>query len=50
MKVKVTFVFEPEDPDENDPTGLSEDEFNELTDGLASEYGAENIIVEAVAE
>ena len=48
MKVRVTFVFEPDEPDDQDPTGLAEEEFLELTGGLSSEYGAEDIEVSAI--
>jgi hypothetical protein len=45
-RVRVTFYFEPEDPDPSDPTGISEDEYNDLMDRLI-ELGAEDVEVRA---
>lgn len=49
MRVKVTFFYEAQDPDPADRTGLSEHEFNELTERLM-EAGAEDITVEKTHE
>jgi hypothetical protein len=43
MTVKVSFNYEPDEPDDNDPTGVSEEEHSSLTDKLAMEFGADNI-------
>lgn len=50
MKVKVTFDYHPADPDPSDPTGLSEEEFERLTEELMEQLGAENIVCTAVAD
>jgi hypothetical protein len=42
--VSVSFKFLPEEPDPDDPTGVSEDEYNNLTDQL-TQLGAEDIQV-----
>lgn len=41
-QVKVSFVYEPDEPDEADSTGVSSDEY-ELVTGKLMEMGAENI-------
>lgn len=45
MTVEVSFDYEPEEPDETDPTGLSVDEHDRLMEQLI-EIGATNIKVE----
>lgn len=45
MPVKVTFMYEPGEPDADDRTGMSENEYNELTDALM-QIGADNIEIE----
>ena len=45
MSVRVTFDYYPDDPDDSDSTGMSEDEFVELNDKLA-QLGADNVTVE----
>lgn len=45
--VRVTFMFEPDEPDDNDRTGLSEAEFERLME-LLMDVGAENIEVRRV--
>jgi hypothetical protein len=42
MAVKVTFDYEPDDPDPKDSTGMSSDEYEELHEHLMS-IGADNI-------
>lgn len=43
--VKVTFKYEPDEPDDDDATGVSEDEHNRLMDQLM-QLGAEDITIE----
>lgn len=43
-QVKVEFTYTPEDPDENDSTGMSNEEYDELMDSLMP-LGAEDIKV-----
>lgn len=40
--VKVTFKYDPEEPDDGDRTGMSNEEFERLHDSL-TELGAEDI-------
>jgi hypothetical protein len=47
-KVKVTFVYVPEEPDPGDSTGMTEDEYNRLIDQLM-QLGAEDTTIERVA-
>lgn len=42
MSVRVTFTYEPDDPDDDDPTGVSEAEHQELMDHLLA-LGAEDV-------
>jgi hypothetical protein len=49
MTVLVSFDYEPDEPDDTDPTGVSSDEFDRLTDQLM-EIGADNIVVRKKAE
>lgn len=42
MRVKVSFDFEPENPDDDDSTGMEVAEYETLTEGLM-ELGATNI-------
>lgn len=42
--VKVTFDYEPQEPDDEDPSGVSEDEYQELMERLM-ELGATNVSV-----
>jgi hypothetical protein len=46
--VKVTFEYEPDEPDDSDSTGLSEAEFVRVNDALMS-IGADNIEFERKA-
>lgn len=39
MKVQVTFTYDPEEPDEQDPTGMSEDEYIKLSEEIAQAGG-----------
>lgn len=39
MQVMVTFVYEPEDPDLDDVTGMHEDEYEELERGVEALRG-----------
>lgn len=43
MTVRVQFDYEPDEPDDDDKTGMSEAEYEKVTDGLMQTYGAENI-------
>lgn len=45
MTVLVKFDYEPDEPDEDDPTGMSSDEFDRLQDRLM-ELGADNVTME----
>lgn len=36
--VRVTFIYEPDDPDDDDPTGVSNAEFEEKTDLLMTRF------------
>ena len=47
MRVKVTFIYMPDEPDEGDDTGMSEAEFEQLQDALM-ELGADNVLIERV--
>ena len=47
MSVKVTFTYEPDDPDDDDSTGMSAEEHDQLHDQLMS-LGADNIIIEKI--
>lgn len=44
--VTVTFQYEPDEPDSEDPTGVSNAEFESLCDALM-QLGAQNINVRA---
>jgi hypothetical protein len=45
--VKVTFDYEPDEgADDEDPTGLTEEEHDRLVDQLAMQFGATNIVIE----
>lgn len=46
MTVLISFNYEPDDPDDNDPTGLSNDEFDEVTMRLMETMGAANIVIQ----
>ena len=46
MAVKVTFTYEPDEP-EDDPTGMSEDEFQRVFDAVMA-IGGEDIKIERV--
>jgi hypothetical protein len=43
--VRVTFKYEPDEPDEEHPTGLSEEEYEHLSDALVA-LGAYDIEIE----
>lgn len=45
--VSVTFTYEPEDPDPEDPTGLSSEEHDNLVDALTA-LGADDIQIAKV--
>jgi hypothetical protein len=49
MKVKVTFEYEPEEPDEGDRSGMSEEEFMRLMDDLMA-LGANDIEIEKIGD
>jgi hypothetical protein len=42
-RVKVTFIYEPDNPDPDDPTGVSNDEFEEKTNLLMYIFAIEDI-------
>jgi len=42
-RVKVTFIYEPDEPDEEDQTGVSSAEFERVNDLLSMSVGAEDI-------
>lgn len=48
LKVKVSFDYYPDEPDPEDPTGMSEDEHNDLMQKVM-ELGADNIEIEKVS-
>lgn len=48
MTVQVTFQYEPDDTDDNDPTGVTSEEFDRLTERLMVAHGAENIELKRV--
>lgn len=48
-QVKVTFVYTPDDPDPDDKTGVTSAEFEQVTDQLMQQFGAENIVFEKAA-
>lgn len=43
-KVRVTFDYDPRDPDPSDETGMGEEEYLDLNDRLAA-LGADNIVI-----
>lgn len=43
MTVRISFDYEPKEPDDDDRTGVSEDEFSWVSDLLMERFGAENI-------
>jgi hypothetical protein len=49
MKVQITFDYHPDDPDENDASGMSAQEYEQVQEQLM-ELGAENIKMKQVAE
>ncbi len=48
MTVQVTFKYDPDEPDDGHPVGMSNDEYEHLT-GRVMELGAYDIEVEVVA-
>jgi hypothetical protein len=42
-EVRVSFTYTPDDPDDDDPTGVSSAEYETVTDQLMQQFGAENI-------
>ena len=44
MTCIVTFEYEPMDPDDDDPTGISEEEYNDLCEKLMI-LGADDIAI-----
>lgn len=50
MAVRVTFLMTPDSPDDDDKTGMSNEEFEQVTDHLMMELGAENIEIVKVDE
>lgn len=48
MTVKISFNYEPDEPDEDDSTGMSLEEYERVTEHLMSSVGAESIQVEKV--
>lgn len=47
-QIKVTFLYTPDDPDEEDSTGVSNEEFERVHDRLSMEFGAEDIQIEKI--
>lgn len=45
MSVKISFNYEPDEPDDTDRTGMSEEEYLQLTDALM-QLGADDITME----
>lgn len=43
MTVVIKFNYEPDEPDDDDSTGLSSDEFDRVSDRLMEGFGADNI-------
>lgn len=43
MAVRVTFIYEPDDPDDDHPMGVSDAECDEVTEKLMRVFGAEDI-------
>jgi hypothetical protein len=48
MSVRVTFTYEPDEPDDSDKMGISSSEFEQMTDSLMMNYGADEIDFERV--
>lgn len=48
MAVKVTFVYEPDDPDATHPMGVTNEEYDRVTQQLMYGYGAEEVLFERV--
>jgi hypothetical protein len=48
-KVRVTFDYYPDEPDDQDATGMSDHEYEALTQGLV-DLGADNITTEVIEE
>jgi hypothetical protein len=48
-QVTVKFSYEPEDPDDDDRTGMSEEEYSDFTEKLMA-LGAEDIEIEKAHE
>lgn len=48
--VTVKFKMEPEEPDPDDRTGVSEAEYERVTQVLMQQLGAEDIEIEGVVE
>lgn len=48
MATIVTFTYEPDEPDDDDSSGMSVDEFDRLMDALA-QLGATNVYAEKQA-
>ena len=47
-RVRVSFVYEPDEPDEDDDTGVSNEEFEKISDALMM-FGAEDVKFEKIA-
>lgn len=47
--VKVTFYYEPDEPDDEDETGMSADEYDRVTERLIG-LGADNMKFERVPD
>lgn len=45
--IRVTFDYYPDEPDDTDPTGMSEAEYDQLTDALSA-LGADHVTVAKV--
>jgi hypothetical protein len=50
MRVKVTFVYEPEDSDPDHKMGVSDEEYEKVSEKLMMTLGAEDIDFEKVPE
>jgi hypothetical protein len=49
-QVRITFVYEPEEADSSDRTGVAESEFIRVHDLLGEHFGADDITIERVEE
>lgn len=40
-EIKITFIYEPDEPDDDDATGLSEDEYGRVMDAIMALGGTD---------